>query len=190
VSARGWLIGCILVAGCGEDTAPAPPAPKPGTDAPSTEPRRTLGQTSTLSASTSPLSGAVTGFSVTVTDTATIVALAADTLFAFDRADLTPDAQAGLQRTADTVRAGGPGAVTVTGHSDAKGDDAYNLALSQRRAQAVADWLRQQPGLGDRVFEVAGRGETMPVAANSLPDGSDAPDGRARNRRVEISVPR
>jgi outer membrane protein OmpA-like peptidoglycan-associated protein len=78
----------------------------------------------------------------------------------------------------------------VTGHTDATGEDAYNLDLSRRRAEAVAAWLRARPELGGWTFTVAGKGEAAPVAPNSRPDGSDDPEGRARNRRVEVTIPK
>ena len=149
-----------------------------------------IGTTSALSSQTSALTGAVTDFRVTVTETKTTVALATDTLFEFDKAELAPNAVANLQRVADMIRSGGAGTVTVTGHTDSKGDDAYNQTLSQRRAQAVADWLRQQAGLATRPFSVVGTGEAAPATSNTHPDGSDNPDGRARNRRVEVDIPR
>jgi outer membrane protein OmpA-like peptidoglycan-associated protein len=78
--------------------------------------------------------------------------------------------------------------VTVTGHSDGRGDPAYNLDLSQRRAEAVRAALAEQLGAGF-AFEVAGRGEDEPVAPNENADGSDNPEGRALNRRVVIRYP-
>lgn len=160
--------------------APAPNAAEPAG----------IGTTSTLTATTSPLTGQVSDFQVRTTDTETIVALAADTLFAFDSATLTAAAAANLERTAALVAKGKPGAVRIVGHTDAKGDDAYNDALSTRRAEAVATWLRGQSSLVGRSFTTEGRGEREPVAPNTASDGSDDPAGRARNRRVEVVIPR
>lgn len=183
----------VLLAGCSQ------PAPTPGpeaTESPSLrEPApppssRAIGTTSSLTGATSPLTGAVSAFQVSVTDTATIVALASDTLFAFDSALLAPEAAANLERTADLVRKGGAGAVQVVGHTDAKGEDTYNIDLSKRRATGVATWLQSRPGVASRRFDVVGLGEAEPVAANARPDGSDDPDGRARNRRVVVVIPR
>jgi len=191
---RPALVGAaLLVAGCGEgggDPAPESSPLAAVTPAPPAAPSRQVGQVSALSGATSGLTGQVSGFAVSVTDTATVVQLAADTLFAFDKADLDSAAQANLQRTADLVRQGGTGEVAVVGHTDAKGDDAYNLDLSRRRAAAVATWFRTQPGLAARTFVPEGKGETAPVAPNARPDGGDDPDGRARNRRVEVVIPR
>ena len=127
---------------------------------------------------------------VSQTATETRVSLAADTLFAFDKAELTPQAQANLTRTAEVVADGGAGAVRIVGHTDGKGDDAYNDALSRRRADAVAAWLRTQPTLSERTFVAEGRGKREPLLPNTTPDGADAPESRARNRRVEVIVPR
>jgi outer membrane protein OmpA-like peptidoglycan-associated protein len=157
-------------------------APAPGSP--------TIGTRSSLSSQTSALTGSVTDFRVTVTDMGTTVELATDTLFEFDKAELGATAIPNLQRVADMIRSGGTGTVTTTGHTDSKGDDAYNQALSQRRAQAVATWLRQQQGTAGRTFSVIGKGETVPVTSNTNPDGSDNPEGRARNRRVQVDIPR
>ncbi len=143
-----------------------------------------------LRAAVSPLSGSTSGLNVRVTDLATIVALPTDALFAFDSAELGPDSVAGLRSTAELIRAGGPGTIEIVGHTDAKGTDDYNVRLSQARAQAVADWMSEQVGVRLRAFEVAGRGETSPVAPNTGTDGGDDPAGRARNRRVEVVIPK
>jgi outer membrane protein OmpA-like peptidoglycan-associated protein len=120
----------------------------------------------------------------------TVVALASDTLFAFDKAELAPEAVPNLRRTHELIRRSGAGEITVTGHTDAKGDDAYNQELSRRRAQAVVDWLRRQDGLHAPAFKAVGRGATAPIAPNTRSDGSDDPEGRARNRRVEVKIPK
>lgn len=143
-----------------------------------------------LKGAASGLKGLVSDFQVRRTATETVAILAADTLFAFDSATISPGAVDNLRRTADLVRQGGGGAIKVVGHTDGRGDDAYNDQLSRRRAQAVADWLRGDGGHAERSFEVEGRGKHEPAAPNAKPDGSDDPEGRARNRRVEVVIPR
>ncbi|KTF30948.1 OmpA family protein [Xanthomonas vesicatoria] len=104
-------------------------------------------------------------------------------LFDFDKSDIRPDAV----RVLDTLAAA-LGKVTtqqmeVRGHTDAKGDDAYNQALSERRAHAVLAALRTRgaaQGAGAK-----GYGESQPVAPNTV-NGQDNPGGRQLNRRVEI----
>jgi outer membrane protein OmpA-like peptidoglycan-associated protein len=76
----------------------------------------------------------------------------------------------------------------VEGHTDAKGTDAYNDRLSQRRARSVRDWLVREAGVAPTRIGTLGFGERRPVAPNERPDGSDDPEGRQRNRRVEILV--
>jgi outer membrane protein OmpA-like peptidoglycan-associated protein len=118
----------------------------------------------------------------------TTVTFAADVFFEFDRADLTSQAQTRLGELADQLSAPGGRPVTIVGHSDSHGDDAYNDDLSLRRARAVEAALAAELG-GDFTFDVSGRGESEPVAPNEHEDGSDNPEGRALNRRVEISFP-
>jgi outer membrane protein OmpA-like peptidoglycan-associated protein len=118
----------------------------------------------------------------------TTVIFAADVLVEFDRADLTATAQSRLSELVAQLRDLGPRAVTVAGHTDAIGDTAYNQDLSQRRAASVEACLAQRLGRGFR-FDAAGYGESRPVAANQNQDGSDNPQGRALNRRVEITFP-
>lgn len=185
---RAALLPALALAGCGGSTAPAP-GPSPTATA-AAAPARQIGSVSGLSAQTSALTGAVSGFAVEKTDFGTRVALAADTLFDFDKATLTAAAQENLRRAADAVRRGGAGTVTVNGYTDAKGEDVYNLDLSKRRAEAVVAWLRAQPGLGGRDYQAVGMGENDPVAPNAAADGSDDPAGRAHNRRVTIDIPR
>ena len=124
------------------------------------------------------------------TDLGTIVDLEADVLFDFDKAVLRPDALPALGKAADLIRTGGAGSIAVFGYTDAKGDDDYNLELSRQRAQAVTDWLLGQPGIKSHAFEVRGKGEADPIAPNARPDGGDDPAGRAKNRRVEIVIPK
>jgi len=86
------------------------------------------------------------------------------------------------------VREHSRAAVSVEGHTDGKGSAAYNQALSERRAASVARWLKGRKGLNKVRFDVRGFGASKPVAPNAKPDGSDDPDGRQKNRRVEIVV--
>lgn len=114
------------------------------------------------------------------------VTLDGDVLFEFDRADLTPEAEATLVALAEELAERATGEATIVGHTDSIGDDAYNLDLSLRRARTVEAFL--EPRVDGAVsFTVDGRGEAEPVADNQRPDGSDDPDGRRRNRRVEVT---
>ncbi|MEP6706747.1 MAG: OmpA family protein [Pyrinomonadaceae bacterium] len=114
--------------------------------------------------------------------------LAADVLFDFDKSDLKPAAQQTLHQAADIVRQKARGAVRIEGHTDSKGNDAYNKKLSERRAASVKSWLVEKEGLQKVPLTTQGFGATKPVAANTKPDGSDDPAGRQKNRRVEIII--
>ena len=111
--------------------------------------------------------------------------LPADVLFDFDKADLRADAAPSLEKAAELVQSYATAPLTVRGHTDGKGTDAYNDALSLRRAEAVARVLYQQT---TRQAHVEGRGKREPVAPNTTPDGRDDPQGRQLNRRVQILI--
>lgn len=79
------------------------------------------------------------------------------------------------------------GAISLSGHSDSAGSDAQNLVMSRRRAEAVRDYLLSKGVPAERMTAIA-LGERRPREPNAHPDGSDFPEGRQRNRRVEIVV--
>lgn len=108
------------------------------------------------------------------------VALAADVLFAFDSADLTPEAAARIAEVAARVGAEATGQVAVVGHTDSVGENAYNQTLSEQRAQAVANALA---AAAPADYAVTGKGESEPVADEAT--GGDQAAGL--NRRVTIS---
>jgi outer membrane protein OmpA-like peptidoglycan-associated protein len=110
--------------------------------------------------------------------------LPSDVLFEFAKSDLTPAAQSALDGVGDQID-GTTGTITIEGHTDAIGDDASNQLLSEARAASVRTALQEKLGSGF-TFNAVGFGESRAVAQNTNPDGSDNPDGRAQNRRVEI----
>jgi len=100
-------------------------------------------------------------------------------LFDFDQATLKPQSEAALRELAAALQADAGLAVDIEGHTDGAGDDAYNRALSARRAAAVVAWLAANGVAAGRLNPV-GKGEAEPVADNATADG------RALNRRVEV----
>lgn len=134
------------------------------------------------------MGGKVQDMQMKETKTEVRIDLAADVLFDFDKADIKPAASESLKKVADVIREKGRGTVRIEGHTDAKGSDAYNQKLSQRRADAVRTWLVQKEKLKGVAFRTVGHGSKKPVAPNSKPDGSDDPEGRQKNRRVEIVI--
>jgi outer membrane protein OmpA-like peptidoglycan-associated protein len=115
------------------------------------------------------------------------ISVLGDALFDFDKSALRPDAEETLAAAGPELTKAGKGAVTVVGHTDAKGSDDYNDRLSEARAATVRDWLVAK-GFIPADATVEGRGERDPVAANENPDGTDNPEGRQQNRRVEVRV--
>lgn len=122
------------------------------------------------------------------TETEIRIDLAADVLFDFDKADLKPEATPQLEKLATVIEAHPDARVTIDGHTDSKGADDYNQALSEKRAAAVKAWLTANTKVDPAAITTRGLGETKPVAHNTKPDGSDDPEGRAKNRRVEVTV--
>jgi outer membrane protein OmpA-like peptidoglycan-associated protein len=111
--------------------------------------------------------------------------IAADTLFDFDKHELTPAAMVTLEKLGPTIKQAATWGVRIEGHTDGKGTDAYNQPLSERRAETVKAWLSSKGYLAAGV-SVVGHGKRKPVATNAHPDGRDDPEGRALNRRVEL----
>ena len=104
------------------------------------------------------------------------------THFAFDSAVLTAEDKAQLDQIIPVLKNPKVAFIagTVTGYTDNVGKPDYNVALSKRRAQAVADYVKSQGvNLGDR-FQVVGKGEAEPIADNKTEEG------RAQNRRVVL----
>ena len=141
-----------------------------------------------LGGGTADLAGPVENLQVTETETEIRIELSGDVLFDFDEADIRSEAEPVLMGVADVLKRHPDAAVVIAGYTDAKGSDSYNLALSERRAASVKDWLVKSGGVNGAKLITQGLGETNPIAPNVNPDGTDHPEGRQRNRRVEIAV--
>ncbi|NZA28384.1 OmpA family protein [Luteimonas sp. SJ-92] len=214
IRATALVAGTLLLAACSQPPSSPPAAAdspqaaeaadrdRTGTTAPDT-PAATSAAPSAPGAAGSALTGGVSGLSGdvsslearvgalggTITEHEIVVPLPADTLFDFDRAEIRPQAEPGLRQLAQLL-AQTEGIAQVGGHTDAKGDDEYNLALSQRRADAVVAWLVGEGAVPASRLQARGFGEAQPVAPNTTADGADDPAGRARNRRVEVVIAR
>jgi outer membrane protein OmpA-like peptidoglycan-associated protein len=111
-----------------------------------------------------------------------------DVLFEFNSARLTGEARDKVGHIASVLKGRATGRqVSVEGHTDSIGSDAYNLALSEHRAQAVAQELTYD-GVRNSHLTTQGYGEKYPVAPNVTENGADNPAGRAKNRRVEVVI--
>ena len=104
-----------------------------------------------------------------------------DVLFDTGQHTLKPGAREKLATVAGILLAYPDLSLEVDGHTDSVGNDDYNQALSERRAEAVRGYLVQQ-GIPTTAIAAHGYGESQPVASN------DVPAGRQQNRRVELVV--
>jgi len=108
---------------------------------------------------------------------------AGDVLFAFNQSELTPTAKSQLDSIMGKLEDADVVSIKVVGFTDSVGSDAYNQALSQRRASSVAEYLLSQ-GVAPNKITSEGKGESQPVADN------ETDEGRAKNRRVELHINR
>jgi OOP family OmpA-OmpF porin len=106
-----------------------------------------------------------------------------DLLFVFNQSDLTPTAKSELDALMSQFEDADVVSIKVVGHTDNVGSDAYNQALSERRASSVAEYLISQ-GVAPNKVTSEGKGESQPIADN------DTDEGRAKNRRVELHINR
>ena len=109
------------------------------------------------------------------------VTFASGILYPFDSDQILPAGRENLRQLAQSLQRYPGTEVLIVGHTDSQGSDAYNMALSQRRADAARSFLVQMGVPGQRI-RTSGRGETEPVASN------ETEAGRQQNRRVEIAI--
>ncbi|MDM7322712.1 MAG: OmpA family protein [Gammaproteobacteria bacterium] len=109
------------------------------------------------------------------------ITLNADTYFDFDKYNLKPEGKKALDALVAEMKIDQIEEVTVVGHTDSIGTEAYNQKLSERRAKTVADYLVSK-GVPAAKIKAYGKGESQPIADNRTKAG------RAKNRRVEVTV--
>jgi OmpA-OmpF porin, OOP family len=100
--------------------------------------------------------------------------------FDVNKADIKPESYGTLKNIADILKENAAVRVIITGHTDSDGDDALNLDLSKRRAEAVKNELSESFAIDASRMETEGAGESKPLAPN------DTPANKAQNRRVEF----
>lgn len=101
--------------------------------------------------------------------------------FDFDKSVLKPAGKVALDKLVDNMKNMNMEVVVVVGHTDSIGSEAYNLKLGQRRANTVKAYLISKSVPANRIYTES-KGESKPVADNATPEG------RAKNRRVEVEV--
>lgn len=123
----------------------------------------------------------IPGATITRVGEGIAVTFASGILYPFNSTEILPAGKANLQTLANSLQKYPNSDILIVGHTDSVGTDAYNLDLSQRRAQAASAYLQSLSVPASRL-QTAGRGESEPIQPN------DTDAGRAQNRRVEIAI--
>lgn len=168
VSVTGLAAAALLAAGCsgGEENAPqASPSDGP----------RSIFQTDNEPAGVSDVAPE------------TLRPLETTISFADGTTDLTEAARAELATIVDSPQMDAGGRIVLRGHTDSSGSDEGNLEASRLKAEAIRDFLVEND-IDEERIEIIAFGEQNPIAPNALPDGSPNEEGRATNRRVEITI--
>ncbi len=111
-----------------------------------------------------------------------VTIFAEEVYFAFNKFDLSAETTAKLDRVAAKLKEDPDYIIEIAGHTDAIGNDDYNIVLGQKRADAVRAYLVDQQHIAFTRIAIRSGGEAEPIASN------DEDDGRAKNRRATISV--
>jgi OOP family OmpA-OmpF porin len=194
-----WRTGSFTpanaIAGCDDDLLPkaAPPAPAP-TPAPAPArpaaaapaPAPVAPKAAEMAPRAAPVPAVVAPVPVPAAapsprPTSEKVSFASDTFFDFDKTVVKPEGKAKLDTLIGQIKGIALEVVIAVGHTDSVGSDKYNDRLSQRRADSVKAYLVSKGIEPNRIY-TEGKGEKQPVASNKTPEG------RAKNRRVEIEV--
>ncbi len=108
--------------------------------------------------------------------------------FDFDKSNIRKADEAELKKAIDFVKKYAGAKVKLEGHTDSKGKEQYNQKLSEKRADAVKQYLIKEGAVAQAKISSMGYGESKPIAPNITKEGKDNPEGRAKNRRVEILI--
>jgi outer membrane protein OmpA-like peptidoglycan-associated protein len=108
--------------------------------------------------------------------------------YEFDKSEILEASKIALDTTVLRLMLDNPQIIVeIASHTDSKGNDSYNMKLSQKRAESVVSYLISK-GVASERLKAKGYGETKPVAPNENPDGSDNPENRALNRRTDFKI--
>jgi outer membrane protein OmpA-like peptidoglycan-associated protein len=182
---RCWISLLLLVPSVATAQSKYTDPDSPATDAAA---RQALGHAKIIGivGVTSGIQGVLQDLGAKVVGQEVRIDLAADVLFDFDKYTLLPKASDTLQKVGQVAASYPSSPIQIEGHTDGKGTHPYNMKLSENRADAVKTWLVQNASVAGSRISTRGWGETKPIAPNKKPDGSDDPEGRQKNRRVEI----
>ena len=107
--------------------------------------------------------------------------------YEFAKWDITEQAAVELDKLVDIMNDNPDIVIELSSHTDSVDTVSYNLRLSQRRAESAVNYI-VQAGIDRSRLTARGYGESRPIARNTNPDGTDNPEGRAKNRRTEFKV--
>ncbi|MBL8686809.1 MAG: OmpA family protein [Alphaproteobacteria bacterium] len=146
-------------------------------------------ETSSISSDARELAASTSEIKVTESDTELKIEIIGDILFDFNKATLRSSAEETLNKIAEFLNRRQVSLIRVEGHTDSVGSADYNQRLSEQRAETVKNWLENNLDIEPTITTV-GHGPRKPVAPNTMPNGADNPEGRQKNRRVEIFIPK
>ncbi len=109
-------------------------------------------------------------------------------LFEFDKYHVRAAAKPTLEKVNQVLTHFKDARILINGHTDSKGTDVYNIELSQKRAAAVKYYFVNNFQAEPTRIQTQGIGKSQPIASNTNSDGSDNPQGREKNRRVEFTI--
>jgi outer membrane protein OmpA-like peptidoglycan-associated protein len=107
--------------------------------------------------------------------------------FEYDKVTLAIEFSDKLMSVVDFMKKNKNFYFEISGHTDSKGSDGYNQWLSMARAEVIKHFMLSK-GISKERLTIIGKGASVPIAPNEKPDGSDNPEGRKENRRIEFRV--
>lgn len=145
-------------------------------------------ETSKVQSSELEVSRTLSELNATQTDEGIVINLPENILFDFDKAEIKPEAEPTLKKISELLAYYKDSPMKINGHTDSKGSDGYNQKLSEQRAEAVKKYLTEKFSVKSSRLQAKGFGEAKPIAENENPNGFDNPEGRQKNRRVEVII--
>ena len=121
------------------------------------------------------------------TDEGLVINLPENILFDFDKSEIKNQAEPTLRKINELLKYYKDSPMQINGHTDSKGSDSYNQQLSEKRANAVKEYLAKNFEADANRLKTKGFGESKPIAENEA-NGADNPEGREKNRRVEVII--
>lgn len=145
-------------------------------------------QTGEVNRSELQVSQTLSELNATQTEQGIVINLPENILFDFDKSEIKPEAEPTLRKISELLAFYKDSPMQINGHTDNKGSDDYNQKLSEKRAESVKKYLLEKFSVESSRLKAKGFGESKSISENAKPDGTDSPDGRQKNRRVEVVI--